>query len=406
MLVGGEEDHISISTARRAAELIQFYWKDLYDEHIADLAVTPATMLATVGLFLGMANHELIDLQDYWEMPTGGADPVGFFLTRLERPAPTQALAQIFESRSNVWEPMPMSYGLDLQWLAEVEPNDQFALLALIWRLWSKNPVMMNYFGHLADDAYERLVDSADLQERIKAVQPLPYLDIPHARDAFWLALDIELGTSDLHPVTLAEVVSYAIGQTDNQWAALSCNDLNEGYFGNYGIAWNDPDHVRQVKAQQEEAEALVQGFWQVADAITEHPPLIGGLAEALHEVTALVQALHPNPYRAAAKGDSADAERRYFARFAAALGGGEDLAAVQAFFGGELLAVESLPTTVEDWLLLTVTTHLEIAARTAVGAPGSCDQYLADLEANDGHARAEAQTEGANHEAAATRAA
>ncbi|MBX0330033.1 hypothetical protein K2Z83_20400 [Oscillochloris sp. ZM17-4] len=295
ILIESEEAEAAISTARRAAELLQLYYRDIYTEYIEGLAVTPTTLRATAGLFLSLADRDLLDLQPWWAwgMGLGVEDPLVAFTRRCAQPATPSALLDIFESRANIWEPAPMCYGLDLEQLYEHGPDDENVLVGLLWRLWHKNPIFITYFGHITPDRHTELIANAEICARISALEPLPMLDIPEVREAFWQHFAFDIGGDDGVEALAADVLTYPLGLCDNIYAAYSVEDVNENWSGNFGIDWTDTDHVLAVGAQQREGRAIAVGFWELSRAFVAHPPLITQLGEAMHALAAEAIANH-----------------------------------------------------------------------------------------------------------------
>lgn len=83
---------------------------------------------------------------------------------------------------------------------------------------------------------------------------------------------------------------------SDNEFANTTTDELQEQYYGNFGIQWRDHEHVAQVKERQEQATAYIAAFWELTDIAIAYPPFIGMLGEALHEVGEAVRVVYPGP--------------------------------------------------------------------------------------------------------------
>lgn len=308
--VGGEEDNEAISSARRAAELIQFYWPRVYERYVRKLAVTPTSMYAVTYLFYELADGRLLDLYPHWEDRVDTHQPFRNFRRRLARTQPG-ALQNIWHSRPNLWEPEPLVYGVDLEWVIGQMPSKHFGLFALMWKLWRHNPIYSSLLGLVDDDAAQLVAveEAPELAAAIQAVPPLPAFSGREAVNAFWARLgEVPLGTSELHPVSLGAALAYPLFMTDNEYANTSVDELHESYDGNYGISWGDPEHVAHARAIQDVGRAYVEAFWELADVAADYPPFILQLAEALHGVAAAVRGQHPGPDREKLRAEIRDA--------------------------------------------------------------------------------------------------
>ncbi len=307
--VAGDEYREIISAARRAAELILAYWPKVYARYLRTLPVTPNALYATVYLFLELADGRLMDLAPHWDERVDTVHPFQNFRRRLHTPNPG-AMERCMEATATIWEPEPVVYGIDLEWMGNVGPSEHFALHATLWKLWKNNPMYISLMGLIGVE-FECLVEGAALHDRILALEPLPAFH-GAAATAFWAALgEVELGTDAAHPVSLGDALAYPLCMTENQFANTSSDELRDNYDGNYGIGWNDPEHVAFVGAQQEIGRAIVNGFWELNDVAVAHPPFIADLAAALHAIAADVRAQHPGPDLAQIQADLAQIRAR-----------------------------------------------------------------------------------------------
>ncbi len=276
-----EETELVYGAGLRAARLLRQHFPDTYAEHVGGARVTPGRLLATIELFLVLANRHLLEIEERWELCIHVADPLARFRATSATGDEEAAEAIVAVAAEVLDDPVPVVYGLDWDWEDLAADTDYYRPALCLWGLVRRTGWAV--YGAGADDGDAPWHLDPLVQAALAGVPPL--------------AADVDLDKLcerlDEQPVAgerLGQVLRYVCRQVDNAFATLSPEELAEMYGGSE-VDWTDAAALAAMRADQQAARALADAYSRLAHRVDQEPGL---LAEVVGAITAAAQVLGP----------------------------------------------------------------------------------------------------------------
>jgi len=284
-----DEDEHAYEAGLHAARLLRQHFPDLYTSLVRDLPVTPASMYATMELFVSCADGVLMHVDlCHSAFRDGCADPIRQFASTLaaKHAEPERDVREyIANDRDLIWDPPPMVYGLDRN--PDITEPCRYPLALAVWKLLSQTRfavVRENRPG-----AFAEMLRPGPLRNALAGITSLP-----EETDVEALANDL-----DHRPphgvVGLGSTILYVAGMTGNQYADTTHDELMDNY-GTYGMDWSDLPMLAAVKEAQEEAMVIGQQFHQLNERFRAKPARIVSLFRHVHRIAAVLQRTAARP--------------------------------------------------------------------------------------------------------------
>lgn len=268
--------------------MLRLHFPAPYASVVAATPVTLASMLATIELFVSLADGVLIHLDLTRTEFFPCHDPVTRFPKTVAEKAtrPREELLEDFViERDLLWEPSPQVMGLDRS-PEETDPHD-FPLALAIWKLLGRTA--LSTIREQRPGALAAMAATGPLQAAIATLTPLP-----EGTDVQLLA--DELDRRKPHGVAhFGTVILYVAGMTGNQYADTTPLELLD-YYGNYGISWNDPANLAVIKEAQEEAIQIANQFHALNTAFMAKPNRLSGVFRTVLRIAAELRRARPAP--------------------------------------------------------------------------------------------------------------
>ena len=239
-----EETELVYGAGLRAARLLRQHFPDTYAEHVGGARVTPGRLLATIELFLVLANRHLLEIEERWEVCIHVADPLAQF-QRTSATGDEEAAEAIVAVAAEVLDdPVPVVYGLDWDWEDLAADTDYYRPALCLWGLVRRTGWAV--YGAAADDGDAPWHLDPLVQAALAGVPPL----------AANVDLDKLCERLDEQPVAgerLDQMLRYVCRQVDNAFATLSPEELAEMYGGSE-VDWTDVVALAAMRADQQAA--------------------------------------------------------------------------------------------------------------------------------------------------------
>lgn len=276
-----EETALVYGAGLRAARLLRQHFPALYAEHVGGARVTPGRLLATIELFLVLANRHLLEIEERWELCTHVADPLARFRATSATGDEEAAEAIVAVAAEVLDDPVPVVYGLDWEWEDLAADTDYYRPALCLWGLVRRTGWAV--YGAAEDDG--------DAPWHLDPLVQAALAGVPA------LAADVDLDKLcerlDEHPIAgerLGQVLRYVCRQVDNAFATLSPEELAEMYGGSE-VDWTDGVALAAMRADQQAAQALAETYGRLAHRVDQEPRLLAEIAGA---ITAAAKALGP----------------------------------------------------------------------------------------------------------------
>jgi len=280
---------MAYATGLRAARLLIRYFPAAYDACVRALPVTPASLHATMELFVNLADETLIHV----DMGMANflpwlKDPLAQFpltLASLERKAPDGVLEDLLMDRQLIWDPTPQVYGLDRS--PEHTDPQHYPLAAAIWKLLQRTTLATLHESR--PGAIAEMAPIGPLRTVIAALAPLPEgSNVP--------LLCEELDRRKPQGMKgLGSTILYVAGMTGNQYADTTYLELMD-WYGNHGIDWDEAQNLVEIKAAQEEALGIAAQFGVLNTAFQATPTRFRRVFAAVLRIAAELRRRTPTP--------------------------------------------------------------------------------------------------------------
>jgi len=284
-----EEEETAYATGLRAARLLLHYFPAAYEAYVRPLPVTPASMHATMELFVNLADETLfhVDMGQANFMPWL-KDPLAQFpltLTSLNGKAPDSVLEDLLMDRELIWDPTPQVYGLDRS--PEHTDPQHYPLAAAIWKLLQRTTLATLHESR--PGAIAEMAPLGPLRTVIDALAPLPEgTPVPQ------LCEELDRRTPQGFK-GLGSTILYVAGMTGNQYADTTYLELMD-WYGNHGIDWDEAENLAEIKAAQEEAQGIAAQFGVLNTAFQSTPTRFRRVFLAVLRIAAELRRRTPKP--------------------------------------------------------------------------------------------------------------
>lgn len=261
----------------------------MFTSLVRDLPVTPATMYATMELFVNLADGVFmhIDLCRS-DCHDGLRDPIGQFPAQIARWASqttVELIAQIAMDHDIIRDPTPMVYGLDRD--PDITEPTRYPLALAIWKLLSQTA--MATVRENRPGAFPAMLPPGPLRTAITGIAPLP-----EGTDVEALAHALDHRTP--HGCkNLGTTILYVAGMTGNSYADTTHDELMD-YYANYGLDWADLAQLAEIKEAQTEAITIGCQFHHLNDAFMTKPSRIVALFRTVHQIAAALRRTQARP--------------------------------------------------------------------------------------------------------------